>query len=248
MEKVHVTYIGHSGFLIEWESCVWLFDYYKGEIPQTDPGKPLFVFVSHSHRDHFNPAIFRLRDSHYDVRYVLSSDIRLDGENGRKAGVSPGNVGTAISVAPSADVEFSDGKGDAIRLRTLRSTDCGVAFLLRYRGKTVYHAGDLNLWVWKEETEEYNRNMTEAFQKEMAILKDVPIDLAFAPLDPRQEEDYSAGLKTLLETAKVRYVFPMHFWKFPSTSAAFIQEVQGDAVDAKIMDIERNGQRWTLEL
>ena len=28
-----VTYIGHSGFLIESGSCCCLFDYYQGEIP-----------------------------------------------------------------------------------------------------------------------------------------------------------------------------------------------------------------------
>ncbi|MBP1754948.1 MAG: fold metallo-hydrolase [Firmicutes bacterium] len=32
-----ITYIGHSGFLIEWDNCYWLFDYFKGEIPALDP-------------------------------------------------------------------------------------------------------------------------------------------------------------------------------------------------------------------
>ncbi len=29
-----ITYIGHSGFLVEWEHSVWLFDYYRGDIPE----------------------------------------------------------------------------------------------------------------------------------------------------------------------------------------------------------------------
>ncbi len=46
-----VTYIFHSGFFVEWEDCCFLFDYYKGELPQPKE-KPLIVFSSHSHGDH----------------------------------------------------------------------------------------------------------------------------------------------------------------------------------------------------
>ncbi len=35
-------------------------------------------------------------------------------------------------------------------IRTLRSTDEGVAFVVHYAGKTIYHAGDLNWWHWKK--------------------------------------------------------------------------------------------------
>ena len=51
----------------------------------------------------------------------------------------------------------------ALLLKTLKSTDEGVAFLLNYIGNTVYHAGDLNLWVWKEESREYNEDMEARF-------------------------------------------------------------------------------------
>lgn len=50
-----VTYLNHSGFLLEWEDCFWIFDYYRGALPQLSPQKPVFVFCSHSHGDHFNP-------------------------------------------------------------------------------------------------------------------------------------------------------------------------------------------------
>ena len=41
-----VTYIGHSGFLLEWKDCFWLFDYYEGNIPIPSVPKPLYVFSS----------------------------------------------------------------------------------------------------------------------------------------------------------------------------------------------------------
>ena len=48
-----VTYISHSGFLIETKNCLFLFDYYEGKIPPLSQEKPLFIFVSHWHSDHF---------------------------------------------------------------------------------------------------------------------------------------------------------------------------------------------------
>jgi L-ascorbate metabolism protein UlaG (beta-lactamase superfamily) len=242
-----ITFIGHSGFLLEWEACCWLFDYYKGRIPAMDPKKKIIVFASHAHRDHFNPDIFRLTDKYPDLTFVLSSDIELPGNDGERVSASAGQRTNILSAAPSSDYELFDAQGGMIRCRTLRSTDCGVAFLLQYRGKTVYHAGDLNLWVWKEESKEYNDHMTEMFQKEMDTLKDVSIDFAFAPLDPRLEEYYSKGVDILLNTAKVRYLFPMHFWRTPQVTGRYIREKSKDTNNTEVMEILQNGQIWEME-
>ena len=43
---MRVTYLSHSGFLVEMDDACFLFDYYKGEIPDIDREKQLFVFVS----------------------------------------------------------------------------------------------------------------------------------------------------------------------------------------------------------
>ncbi len=53
-----ITYIEHSGYAIEWESCIWVFDYYRGKIPDWEKTKPLIIFASHAHKDHFAPEIF----------------------------------------------------------------------------------------------------------------------------------------------------------------------------------------------
>ena len=34
-----ITYINHSGFLIETRDCYYIFDYYKGELPHLDKEK-----------------------------------------------------------------------------------------------------------------------------------------------------------------------------------------------------------------
>ena len=38
-----ITYINHSGFLIETEDCYYVFDYYKGEMPSLDKSKEVVV-------------------------------------------------------------------------------------------------------------------------------------------------------------------------------------------------------------
>ena len=55
-----ITFLYHSSFLVELSRCTLLFDWYGGPVPEHDPGKPLYVFASHSHPDHFSPAIFQL--------------------------------------------------------------------------------------------------------------------------------------------------------------------------------------------
>ena len=248
---MEITYIGHSGFLIEWDTCYWLFDYYQGDIPEMDGEKKIIVFASHKHRDHFNPEIFSLYGQYKDVEYVLSSDIHLLKENPgslHRMDVADGIYNKILSVKPSSEYEIYDKHKETIRLKTLKSTDCGVAFLLFYQGKTIYHAGDLNLWIWKKESKQTNNNMTARFNREMACLKDVKIDIAFVPLDPRQEEWYSKGLEGLLNAATVRYAFPMHFWNKPYVIQQFKREKALDFKHTEIMDISRDGQTWTLDI
>ena len=71
-----VTFIEHSGFMVEMEQNVLLFDYYQGEIPSFDGSKTLYVFASHSHADHYDPAIWKLKEQYKDIHYILSDDIK----------------------------------------------------------------------------------------------------------------------------------------------------------------------------
>jgi L-ascorbate metabolism protein UlaG (beta-lactamase superfamily) len=235
-----VRYIGHSGFLVEWRACYWLFDYYIGKLPELDAGKRVFVFASHQHGDHWNPRVLELRHEHPDVQYVLSSDIELPKRDWVAEMVT--------RVEPDGQYELFDGNGHTIQLTALRSTDAGVAFLLSYLGKSVYHAGDLNLWVWKEEPEQYNKEMTAAFDEQMNRLKDVVIDVAFVPLDPRQEEYYHLGLEALLAKAKVKRVFPMHFGKEFSVIERYKKERAANLRGTVLMDFGRAGEEWEIDL
>ena len=74
-----IDYLGHSGFLVETGNALMLFDYYRGDLSpaaKKAQDKPLFVFASHAHPDHFNPEIFSLAAGGRRVKYLLSSDVR----------------------------------------------------------------------------------------------------------------------------------------------------------------------------
>ena len=74
-----LTYFFHSGFALEADTCLLVFDYWM-DPAHVMPGllqqdKPLYVLASHFHEDHFSPHIFSWRGQKADITYVLSKDI-----------------------------------------------------------------------------------------------------------------------------------------------------------------------------
>ena len=74
---MNVTYIHHSGFLIETETAYYLIDYFQGSLPALNPGKPVLVLASHKHHDHYQKSVFSaLKEMGMRQIYaVLSRDI-----------------------------------------------------------------------------------------------------------------------------------------------------------------------------
>ncbi len=241
---MQVTYIEHSGFLVELEDVYFLFDYYKGGIPKMNPKKDIVVFVSHKHGDHYNSAIFGLLEEYPHVKYILSHEVPIkwfiaqEAEKGRN--VEP----YLIKVRKKQDYEFTLHNGKLLKVHTLKSTDLGVAYLVSYGDKTIYHAGDLNLWLWSGETAQANENMRKAFGSSMEDLRGKSVDVAFVPLDPRQEEDSFAGLLAYLEVTNTKKVFPMHCWGNYNIIKEFLEEhpLCGDVVQM----VSQEGQVFRL--
>ena len=141
---MQVTFLAHSGFLVELEGVCLLFDWWKGALPPLPPEKPLLVLASHRHEDHFKPEIFGLDGGPRPVRFLLGKDIRLTERNRASWGLSEETAGHCFSLAGNETAEPLPG----IRVETLPSTDEGVAFLVTSGSQTVYHAGDLHWWHW----------------------------------------------------------------------------------------------------
>lgn len=225
-----VTFLGHSGFLTETGDMYLLFDYYKGELPEMDPDKKMCVFVSHAHYDHYGKEIFRLREKFGEIRYILSSDISAPQEE------------DILSVRPNENVETL-----GLQIRTLRSNDEGVAFLVKDKDRTIYHAGDLNWWHWEGEPEEYNKMMRRSYQSEVNKLQKEKIDVAFVPVDPRLGEQYCWGLDCFMKRTDTKRVFPMHFWGTYDIFDRLMLEKCTKEYQDRIVRIEREGQPFLLE-
>ena len=209
---MQVTYIDHSGFMVESGSCYYIFDYYKGELPKLDKDKEVIVFCSHFHQDHFNPQIFQiLKDMGLNYQAVLAKDI-----NKRKY-----PTGVKITTAYHDESYTLD---NGTQVSTLLSTDSGVAFIVKTKDSTIYHAGDLNDWYWEGEPDADNRQMTSRYRAEIDKLKGIHFDAAFVPLDPRQEDHYADGMIYFLEKVECEAVFPMHYWDDPKFIDRFIAE------------------------
>lgn len=231
-----ITYIHHSSFLVEMNQVAFLFDYFEGQLPEI-LDKPLVIFSSHRHGDHFSPVIFELADQAEQVVYVLSDDIwrkRAPQELRRRI----------LFMGP--DEEASINLPPAIHVRTMKSTDEGVAFLVECGGKRIYHAGDLNDWVWSGEPEADNLRMSENYNRELEKMKGNHVDVAFVPLDPRQEGDFYRGMDGFMRTVGADVVFPMHFWG-DFTVADKLKQLECSAdYRGRVMEIHRCGEEFVI--
>ena len=240
-----ITYIHHSSFSVELERAVFLFDYYEGTLPEFPEDKELVVLASHKHHDHFDFRIFSLAERYPKVTYLLSKDIKMSPAYMSRRGV-PEKAAAAITYAgKNVSLDLAAG-GEPLHVETLASTDEGVAFLLEYEGKRLYHAGDLNWWTWIGETEAEYRDMESRFKEQMAKLAGRVFDAAFVPLDPRQEERYFWGFDYFMRTARAEAAFPMHFWGDHTVISRLLDSVVSEPYRDRIMRIEREGQVFEL--
>lgn len=221
---MRVTFIGHSGFLVETATAYFLFDYFHGGIPALDRDKPLVVFASHKHRDHYNPEIFNLFEDYPWVRFVLDKDCGIKWKIREWTDRGMDLTVKLIRVRKNQKYDLVMPGDKRLQITTYRSTDAGVAYLLEWEGQRIYHAGDLGHWIWEDRSEEYNRRMAERYRSEMAKMKGLSVDVAFVPLDPRLLGETPVGLEVFLENVRAAKVFPMHFWEKFSVIRRFVKE------------------------
>ena len=242
---MNVTYIFHSGFLIETDECYYIFDYWKGALPALNTAKPIFVFASHSHADHYDPEIFSQLSSlgMRQIIAVLARDIlrkrcpsilrpvtaealNAGQELMQMWGTSFSTENMPTEIIPVVKACHSQEYDLPFRthVQTLLSTDSGVAYLVTCPEGTIYHAGDLNEWNFPETPEQKRRQMTGSYRAAVNKLKGKAIDIAFLPLDPHLKECYADGFLYFLKNMNVGQVFPMHCWEQPEIVERFLRE------------------------
>ena len=236
-----VTYLYHSGFAVELEKHIFVFDYMKGKLPDWDGRKEIIFFASHKHPDHFVMDIFQWFGKYENLRYVLGSDIKLSDKYLECNGVDPCVKTVITNAGKNRTLELGD-----VKIETLRSTDEGVAFIVCTEGKTIYHAGDLNWWHWEGEADSWNTQMEKDYKKEISLIDGRHFDVAFVPLDPRLEWAYGLGMQEFLEHTDTDHVFPMHMWDDYRPIDKYKKSDKGRQYADKVMEISRPGQEYAL--
>lgn len=229
MEKqnIEINYLYHSGFSVETEKWFFVFDYYKGPIQLSN--KKTIIFSSHSHPDHLNPAIFEWQQKRPDIQYILSSDIAV-----------PKNINNFRSLSPGDIIEDQD-----LTIKAYNSTDLGVSFWVQCEGIRFFHAGDFNWWKWIDTPEEMAKAEKD-FKDEIEKLKNERIDIAFFPVDPRLEKNYSAGAEYFMDKIKPQYLIPMHFSTHPPAVKTFAEKMKNSPT--QIVALIERGEKISLTL
>lgn len=225
---MNVTYLKHSGFMVESRKYIYLFDYIDGNIDKAiKSDKKIYVMVSHVHEDHFSKIIFDIAAKHDNVTYILSYDVV---KKIKKNAVLSKMTEQLNIIRVQAHEKY---KIDDIVVETLKSTDEGVAFIVSEKDGTIYHAGDLNWWHWEGEPKCWNRNMEVNFKREIDSMRGRKIDIAFIPLDPRQEDAYYLGMNYFIKNVGANEIYPMHFWGEPRIIDRYKSEYGGENIVSK---------------
>ncbi len=196
-----VWYLGHCGYAVRTESHLLIFDYQEerdGRQLKSRPDRPSLdsgwidpeeikdmkvrVFVSHSHEDHFGPAIFGWEKIVPDIAYYF----------GWRAKDNPGYHYLA---GPRAEL-----KSGGLEIATINSHHSGVpevAWLIKVDGLAIYHNGDCQP---DDPASEYDYLKTKTGR----------IDLAFVFPVSEEGQKYTIQNRDFFRKFKVGAAFPMH--------------------------------------
>ena len=235
-----LTYDFHSGFVLENIDCILVFDLWIDRanlIPRLlQDERPLYVFASHFHEDHFNPRILDWKKSKKDITFILSKDILRH----HRAEKDAANIWM---------VKGSLWEDQTIRVLATGSNDSGVSWIVELKkcGFRLFHAGDLNNWYArflsdegkipeKIISEEFGEiNPLEEEKQFLGELKDIrrllqekmisdkvkgngenknesnDFDLVMFPVDGRIGNGYTRGGRQFIERFSTLLFVPMHF-------------------------------------
>lgn len=238
-----MKYIWHDCFVCLLPGCSLIFDYWKpgpepcssySDMPEflndIPADKPLYVLVSHHHKDHFNKAIFTWASKFPQVRYILSRDTARSVNYLLKPGstyTGPYRVDSQRVNVLRVGESYTD---NLLKFKAFGSTDIGNSYLVEIAGACrkegyaerslrIFHAGDLNAWVWLDESTP--REVSDALNRYQGILETIQaeapeIDLVFFPVDSRLGIRYWLGAEIFLREIKVSNFIPMHFCLYES--------------------------------
>ena len=239
-----VWYLGHCGFAVRVGTRLLVFDYLSERgTPADDPGAgglddgviepadleglDVFVFVTHPHSDHYDPAILAWEEE------LEAADAEEGGAGaihyffGWQAGENPAHH---YLVGPRATTEV-----DGLEIYTINSHHSGVpevAYLVHVDGRWIYHNGD------------YLQDYVPDFRY-LGTLTD-HLDLTFHVGLTNEEWQYTHQGYYLMEHFHPDAFFPMHFGGNEEEMGAFPEAMAEREFDTFIPVPRRRGDVWRI--
>lgn len=233
-EQISIHYLAHSAFICETSQRTILFDIGRVPVRTADlepdwhklasAKKPMIVFSSHDHSDHFDVSLQTRCDQTNGCRFIA-------GDFGKTSG-------NTIRVNPGEDRMIDD-----FRIITVSATDKGIAAILVFPEITLYFGGDHAVWDDLPEFKKPYRTSMEKLAK-----TNIHPDLAFLAVgtsDGYQEEALIEGCRLAMSRLTPRGVVPMHAYGFESFYASFA-DLTND-LNIPIAPLRHNGDRFIFD-
>ncbi|MFN2340424.1 MAG: MBL fold metallo-hydrolase [Halanaerobium sp.] len=213
--QAEIYHLFHSGTAVRVQNKLFIFDYFKDE-PQKEKAvasslekgviredsfkniNEAYVFVSHSHHDHYNQVIFEWEKYCDSINYILAAEVELEAELKNKDNL--------YLMEKDEELKLED-----VKVSSYGSTDQGVSFLVELENLSIFHAGDLNWWKWKKFSPKVQAREEREYKREVDKLIEKRIDIAFVPVDPRLEEYFYLAGEYFIEEIMPSLFVPIHF-------------------------------------
>ena len=213
--QTEIYHLFHSGTAVRAQNKLFVFDYFKDQPEQKNALQSsleqgvireesfknineVFVFVSHSHHDHYNRVIFEWEKYCDQINYILAAEVNPE--------LELKNKNNLFLMEKDEKLQLEN-----INISSYGSTDKGVSFLVELDNLIIFHAGDLNWWKWKKFSEKVQKREEREYKNEVDKLKGKQIDIAFVPVDPRLEEHYYLAGEYFISEITPSLFVPTHF-------------------------------------
>ena len=225
MAGYSLTYIYHDCFMLETAETIIIFDYWKDPLAKVtdkdfpplldelDGSKKIYILISHHHKDHFSRRIFLWIQKFPNIEYIISEDTYnavkyILKEGGTYQGYKP-PIDSIHILTPGQVYE-----DNIVSIKAYPSTDIGNSYAMEVEGYKIFHAGDLNAWLWIDESTQQEINQARNHYKSIIaeIKNDYPsFDLVMFPVDSRLGREYWWGAKYFVFHIRTDLFVPMHF-------------------------------------
>ena len=229
-----VSYTGHSGWIIQTEKNVLVFDYWQEGREPEYPGlrngyfnpeeyadKKVMVFVSHSHGDHYDERIWEWNEVIPNLNII--------------AGFQPETEANYIYLPGRTDTTIAD-----VNITTINSNDTGVGFLVQVDGLSILHMGD-----HANRTRDFSGNYLAEI--DYIKTKTSSIDLGFLPISGCNFGDQVAvkmGVHRTFEELDINYFMPMHSINAEHRYQRFIDETKEDGYNMNMFAADAKGDHF----